>query len=681
MSSQNTRSTGKSLLRQKAETALQVTRSQVKKMTSGEVQHLVHELQVHQIELEMQNEELRRTQGDLELARDRYATLYDFTPVGYATLDGSGHILEVNLTFCHLLGLSRKDILHKKFEKYLDPDDQPAFYRYLDTLRQNPGTHPSDILTLQYSELLHRVRLEGCLETNEAYRIGNLFRVAVEDVTMQERIEVAQEEQKALITMVVSGVLEAIVSTDEDERIVLFNEAAESMFRCRASQAIGQSIDRFIPARFRAAHYTKQHLSKQEAVASRQMGITREILALRTDGEEFPVEVSISQIEVKGKGKGKEKLFTLVLRDITERRQAEEALEKEQRFVSNVLETAGALLLILNPQWQILRVNRLSEEIFQHLIDGVCGKPFWKLFANSGKNAQGMRQWLESYKAGKLPESFESTVVDKDHQFRWIHWNTTAIYDEKKMVKYFIATGIDVTGRKRAEMILQDTYQRVERQQQELRSLAAQLLTAQEEERRRISRDLHDDVNQRLALLSLKLQTARNGLPDNHLVTPMIQELYESVANLSDDVRHLAYQYHPSILDDLGLGTALRSLCEDFAKWEGVPVTWEVTDEARTFSQAVATCLYRVAQESLRNVSRHAQASAVHLVLRDNGQEIILSIHDKGQGFEMDGLHSRGLGFVSMRERVHLVGGSLLVESQLGHGTTVRVSIPGSGEE
>ena len=82
----------------------------------------------------------------------------------------------------------------------------------------------------------------------------------------------------------------------------------------------------------------------------------------------------------------------------------------------------------------------------------------------------------------------------------------------------------------------------------------------------------------------------------------MLQEIYEGVADLSDDIRHLAYQYHPSILDDLGLGTAIRSLCEDFAKWEGVSVTWEMTVGARKFTQSVATCLYRVAQESLRNV-------------------------------------------------------------------------------
>jgi PAS domain S-box-containing protein len=729
------------------------------------------------------------------------------------------------------------------------------------------------------------------------------------------------------MAMVVDGVMDAIVTTDEDERIVLFNEAAANMFRCPASSVLGQSINRFIPERFRVAHHPDHRQFWQSPVASPQVSIAREVTGLRADGEEFPAEATISQVEMKGKRK---KLFTVVLRDITERRQAQEALKKEQqfiaaildtaaalilvldtqgrivrfnraceiltgfsceevqnqpflnilvpstdveavkdyfqafiqgqapsihghywttkekklrwiawsnavlrnehgavdfviatgidrteqrdaqkalkkeqRFVANVLDTAGALVIILNPQWRILHMNRMCEQTIQHSLQSMRGQLFWDLLVISGEDDQGVRQVLESYKAGRLPDTFESGILDKSHRLRWIQWNTTTSYKKSGAVAYFIVTGIDITGRKhterllqqneeqlqaildhspasiwlqdldgrylkvnrqfemnvglsekeilgktdrqifpaeraaqfhqidqtllqtrqayefedvssrsdgihteivfkflvttpqgkpyalcgiarditqrkQAETILQEASQRLEIQKQELRSLASQLLMAQEKERRRISRDLHDDVNQRLALLSLKLQTAQKGLPDIHPVTPMLQELYENVADLSDDIRHLAYQYHPSILDDLGLGTALRSLCEDFAKWEGVSVTWELTDGARNFSQAVATCLYRVAQESLRNVSRHAQASAVHLVLTEDGQGISLSIRDNGQGYEVDGLLSRGLGLVSMRERACLVGGTLCVDSQPGHGTIVKVSIPGS---
>ncbi|MDH4195684.1 MAG: PAS domain-containing protein, partial [Nitrospirota bacterium] len=144
-----------SALRQKAETTLTTTRAQVKQMAPEEVQRLVHELQVHQIELEMQNEELRQTQLELEIARDRYATLYDFTPVGYATLDGKGRILEANLTLSHLLGVPRSRVLRKKFEEFVDLEDQPAFRLHLDALKKKTGTRSSDILTLRDTQNFH----------------------------------------------------------------------------------------------------------------------------------------------------------------------------------------------------------------------------------------------------------------------------------------------------------------------------------------------------------------------------------------------------------------------------------------------------------------------------------------------------------------------------------------------
>lgn len=324
MDQQKKSSTKSDTLRQKAESALTTTRAQVQKMMPEEVQHLVHELQVHQIELDMQNEQLLQSQLEIETARDRYATLYDFSPVGYATLDGNGRILEANLTLCQLVGVVRSAILQKTFEQFVDREDQPAFRLHLESLKKTAGTHSSDVLTLRHSDTPHRVRLESCQETVESSLVANLFRIAVVDVTEKERLAAAQEEQKALMEVVVRGVMDAIVTTGEDERIVVFNKAAEKIFRCPAANAIGQSIDRFIPERFRGAHPMQYRQFEQDAVGNRHVDAVPDVIVLRADGTEFPAEVAISKVEGKGWGKGNP-LCILVLRDITDQcRQQEE---------------------------------------------------------------------------------------------------------------------------------------------------------------------------------------------------------------------------------------------------------------------------------------------------------------------------------------------------------------------
>jgi PAS domain S-box-containing protein len=496
-----------------------------------------------------------------------------------------------------------------------------------------------------------------------------LFVAMLRDVTEPRQTQAALKKEQQFIVAILDTAAALMVVVDTQGRIVRFNRACEILTGFSWEEVQGKPFAEIVlsPAdREEVKEYFQAFIRGQAPSTHENYWITKE-KQLRW--------ITWSNTVLKNE-RGEVEYVIAAGIDLTEQRKVQDALEKERAFIGKVLDTAGALVVILNPQWKILRINRACAQIVQHSFEDLKGQPFWNLWVISGEDDQGARQIMESYKTNQLPVVFESALVNKARQLSWIQWTTTAIYAETGEVEYFIVTGTDLTARKKAEQDLLVIHQQLEVQQQELRSLAAQLLTAQEEERRRISRDLHDDVNQRLALLSLKLQTAEKGLSDSHAITPMLRDLYESVADLSDDIRHLAYQYHPSILDDLGLATALRSLCDDFEKWEGVSVTFEGTDGVRKYSQEVATCLYRVAQESLRNVSRHAQASTVHLDLREDGQGIILSIRDNGVGCKIDEHLSHGLGFISMRERVRLVGGALWVDSQPGQGVTVTVSIP-----
>jgi len=213
----------------------------------------------------------------------------------------------------------------------------------------------------------------------------------------------------------------------------------------------------------------------------------------------------------------------------------------------------------------------------------------------------------------------------------------------------------------------------------ELTRLASQLIQAQEEERRRISRDLHDDINQRLALLSIELEGIQRQRPaPTPPVAHAIRSISDRVTELSEDVRHLAYHYHPSILDDLGLAIALRQLVEEIGSRNHLETRITCHDMPKTVSSDIATCLYRIAQESLSNVVRHAKASRIEVALTQSSMGLLFTIADNGVGFppEPRRTESGGLGLLSMKERVALIGGTLTIDSGIGAGTKVQASIP-----
>jgi signal transduction histidine kinase len=222
------------------------------------------------------------------------------------------------------------------------------------------------------------------------------------------------------------------------------------------------------------------------------------------------------------------------------------------------------------------------------------------------------------------------------------------------------------------------TEQSLEQSRQTLQQLALQLLRVQEDERRRISRDLHDDINQQLALLAMDIEAVGKQLsssPGN--MGRAVCAIQDRVIELSDVVRHLAYQLHPSILDDLGLPIALQRLVEDFTARSHIQGSFGHKNIFATVPQEVATCLYRVTQESLSNVARHAEATQVDVELTGFQSELMVTITDNGVGFDSEqsrnGLHS--LGLLGMKERVALVHGDLQVVSSVGKGTKVQVVV------
>lgn len=211
----------------------------------------------------------------------------------------------------------------------------------------------------------------------------------------------------------------------------------------------------------------------------------------------------------------------------------------------------------------------------------------------------------------------------------------------------------------------------------QLRGFARQLLNAQEEERARIAREIHDNLGNRIALLSFSVQRiARLQSQGSVFNNDELNDIIDNITDLSKSLRDISHALHPPLLKHAGLCTALRALCHDYQKTLGVPMTVTIA-EWPSLSAEAATCLFRVAQECLHNIAKHAGASKVRVALERRGRELRLTISDTGRGFRItENTAYEGLGLLSIKERVLCLKGRLKIQSVPGEGTTVSVALP-----
>ena len=273
-----------------------------------------------------------------------------------------------------------------------------------------------------------------------------------------------------------------------------------------------------------------------------------------------------------------------------------------------------------------------------------------------------LRQAVRGALEGDGQYETEYRVMSPDSTVRWIAARGRIEFDQNGKPRQLRAISIDITERRRAE--------------DEARDLNGRLITAHEDERARLAHALHDDVTQRLALLAIDAGQKEKGLGDTIAGQAMRSIRYDLV-QLSEDVHALSYALHPAILEDLGLIEALKAECARFGAIEGIPTSLRATDGVDEPTKALSLCLYRVAQEALRNVARHSSASSVEVELRAAGGGIELAVQDNGVGFDPNRKQGRpSLGLAGMRQRLSLVDGELLIDSAPGCGTSIVARAP-----
>jgi PAS domain S-box-containing protein len=482
---------------------------------------------------------------------------------------------------------------------------------------------------------------------------------------------------EARLRGIFDSAVDAIITADADQVIVHANPAAARIFRCRIDDMIGAPMARFIPERFRDGHADKVIAFGQGDTLSRHMGASREVMALRADGEEFPIEAAISHLTVEGKV-----LYTVIHRDVTERRRNQEELRVGKSKLEAALSSMNDAVFISDLEGRFIELNDAFAKFHRFPDKAACRRTLaeypelFELFLPDGKPAS-FQQWpVMRALRGETAINQEYTLRRKDTGETWIgSYNLAPIRAQDGSIAGSVVTARDITVFRQARADLEASNTALQR-------LIAAQDRVQEDERRRIARELHDELQQPLAAIRNDLAEIAGKAGDSRAAaTSLLDEVDQLARQAIVSTRRIVNDLRPQMLEDLGLFAALDMLADQFTQRHGV-ACWvsvpEDMDDPSVLAPELATCLYRVTQEALNNVAKHAQAGEVEIRLqRLPESRIELSIRDDGRGMDAEnGRKSDSYGLLGMRERVRANGGTLHVESRPGGGTLLEVKVP-----
>lgn len=511
------------------------------------------------------------------------------------------------------------------------------------------------------------------------------------------------EHSERRFRSVVETAVDAIVTVDSRGKIIFWNQRAELMFGYAPGEVIGEPATIIMPERYRKAHIKRINLVASHG-KSNIAGKTIELVGLNKNGTEFPLELSLARWETN-----EGLFFTAIIRDITTRKQAEEALQKARAELEHRVQERTAELADANKEMRrrvtecelaqaalreseqkystlvedaligvyiiqdgkIVFANDKFAEIYGYAKDELIGLESLKLIHPEDRDR--VRQMREKRLSGeRVPSEYEIRGLKKNGEKIWVTRSYSLIkYNGKPAISGIVA---DMTKRRLVEDALR-------RSDKELRILSNQLLSAEEKERKRIARELHDGIGQALSAIKFSIENVLNEIGDHKeaLDSSSLKSVIPLTQKTIEEVRRIVKDLRPSILDDLGILATITWFCREFQNvYSNIRITKKIEITENDIPPPLKTIIYRLLQEALNNVAKHSQADQVYLSIHKQPDEIELLVKDNGRGFDLEKTISlnpsqRGLGLASMRERAELSGGRFDIQSSIGKGTTIRV--------
>lgn len=592
--------------------------------------------------------ERKQAMEALRLSEAKFATAFLASPHAMTIISlCDGRFIDVNASFERQSGYAREEVVGKTVVQlgiWMDSADFATIIS--DSLKRKKIVGREAQLRDKSGRILHVLYSVEVIDIHDQL----CAIVAGEDITERLQMERALRESEAKFRLVVDTVTSPIWML-QDNRFVYFNQEFERITGYSREEILAMDPWDMVSPEFRAEDFARA----QARLAGEQVPSRCQLTIVTKSGETRWLDFAAAVTEFNGRPA----LLASAL-DITAKKRAEQELKEHVMYMDALVSNLPLGIVIKDENQRVRFCNAAFERMFLYSQAELQGKDLDEVIAVHDKE-----EAAQLSKAVQNGGVVRTTVrrQRKDGAFIDVELYGVKVFSEDSFVGAF-AIYQDITERRKSE--------------EKLITLRHRLVRAQEEERARIARDLHDDAGQRLALLSIDLEQLKQAsMKLRSSLTQQLEALVKAASEITSDVHNVSRRLHPSQVELLGLAAALSNFCRDFAARNAMEIRFADAGFTQKPPQDSALCLFRVAQEAIRNVQKHSGTHRALVALDEVAGSMRLRVSDEGAGFDPDSAEfTQGLGLLSMQERLHSLGGELFIHSRCGGGTCIEACIP-----
>lgn len=607
--------------------------------------------------------EHKRAEKALAESEKKFKSIFEHGNDGIVYLDGEGTILDVNKRAAQIFGGPKKEVLNKRFTELdiFSANEISVLMSNFEAILA--GSEPTVTVPIKNKKGREFI-LECSASVTESDGNAPNMMVIARDITERKKAQEATRESEEKYRDLFENARDAIVTTDVEAKVTGVNKIVEE-YGFKKEQLLGKSIFDFI------VEEHKERALKDFKTAISGNPVRGEMDVITRRGI-FTVEYIDNPIKRAGEIIG----IQAILRDITERKRAEQLLRKERDRSQKYLDVAGVMLVAIDSEQRVGLINKKGCEILGYKEEEILGKNWFNNFLpeHVQREVQAIFQRLMCQQERSVPERHENPILTKSGDERLMAWHNTILRDDAGKVIATLGSGEDITEQRKAE-------RKSLQYQSQLRSVALQLTVAEERERRRIATDLHDQIGQWLATSKINLDRLRHSMRAGEQARAL-EEVCNALGQAITEVRSLTFDLSSPILHELGLEAAIASwLAEEIEAKHHISTEFVDDGQPKPLDEDVRALLFRNVRELLINIVRHANAYKVKVSVRKVDNQIQISVQDDGIGFEPAEALARaakagGFGLFSVKERLEQLGGRLEIESAPDQGCKVTMTVP-----